>query len=176
MRRGLLCFLLGALGIGALAIACESSDPGLGTQGIHPQPQPNRRPVSFTAPCTATSCGDAPSSLATPRCKPLPNDCSWTDDTSVSYRPCDAGECGPAPGAEVCPANTTFKGNACGSENEGACLWSTACMPPRSTTPCPTTEGCGPQPAIGVICTDGGSGGLECMQLESGCSWQRTCD
>lgn len=179
MRRGLLLFFLSAL---SLAGACESSsEPGSGAerpggQGIHPQPQPNRRETRFTSPCTAAKCGEAPGALESPRCKPLDAECGWTDDTSVSYRPCPDTECGPAPGPEVCPAGTTFKGNACGSENEGACAWSTSCAPPPSTTPCPDPEGCGPRLNIGVICKDGGAGELACMQFDTRCNWQRTCD
>ena len=174
MRRGILLFFVGSLG---LAVSCESrEDTGPGPQNIHPQPQPNRSPVSFTAPCTAERCGDVPGSISSPRCKPLPAECGWTDDTSVSYRQCPESECGAAPGPEVCPEGTTFKGNACGSENEAACAWTTACAPPRSTTACPDANGCGEMPLIGVICEDGGTGGLECMQFDGYCSWQRTCE
>ena len=174
MRRGLPLFFLGSLG---LALACESStETGPGPQGIHPQPQPNRREATFTAPCTPERCGDAPSAIARPRCKPLPSECGWSDGTSVSYRPCAASECGAEPGPDVCPDGTTFKGNTCGSENDAACAWTTACAPPPSTTPCADPEGCGPKPEIGVVCSDGGIGDLACMQLQSSCGWQRTCD
>ncbi len=176
MRRGLLLFVLGSVG---LAIACESgTETGPGPQGIHPQPQPNRREAAFTAPCTAQRCGDAPSSIANPQCKPLPSECGWADDDgSVSYRACADAECGAAPGAEVCAEGTTFKGNTCGSENEAACAWTTFCAPPPSTTPCAEgDDGCGPMPMIGVVCTDGGAGGLACMQFDGRCNWQRTCD
>ncbi|MBX3263959.1 MAG: hypothetical protein KIS78_29120 [Labilithrix sp.] len=174
MRRGLFLFLLSAVG---LASACEStSKTNPGPQGIHPQPQPNRRPVTFTAPCTATACGEAPEAIASPSCKPLPADCGWTDNSSVSFRQCADSECGVAPTSEVCPSGTLFRGNTCGSENEAPCAWNTACVPPPSTTPCPAPEGCGPKPEIGVICQDGGIGGLECMQFDSRCDWQRTCD
>lgn len=174
MRRERLLLLLPAL---AIAWACESSSgPDVAPDSIHPQPQPNRTEVKLTAPCTAAKCGDAPATLASPRCKPQPSECAWTDDTSVSYRPCAESECGVAPGPDVCPSGTTFKGNACGSENESACTWSTACAPPPSTTPCASPEGCGPQPAIGVICKDGDAGALACMEFGSSCNWQRTCD
>ncbi len=174
MRRGFLLFIVGSLG---LAVACESgTENGPGPQNIHPQPQPNRREAVFTAPCTADRCGDAPASVSSPRCKPLPSECGWSDGTSVSYSQCAEAECGPAPGPEVCPEGTTFKTNTCGSENDAPCAWSTACAPPPSTTPCPDPEGCGPMPGIGVICKDGGTGGLECMQFEARCNWQRTCD
>lgn len=174
MRRGLLLFFLGSVG---LAVACESSsETGTGPQGIHPQPQPNRREAAFTAPCTAERCGEAPSSISSPRCKPLPAECGWTENGSVSYRPCADSECGTAPGPEVCPEGTTFKGNTCGSENEAACVWSTACAPPRSSIKCADPEGCGEMPNIGVICSDGGTGGLECMQFDTRCDWQRTCE
>lgn len=175
MRRGVLLCILGSLG---LAIACESStETGPGPQGIHPQPQPNRRAASFTSPCTARRCGDAPTSISSPRCKPSSDEsCGWTDDTSVSYRQCPDIQCGAAPGPEVCPEGTTFKGSTCGSENEAACAWTTACAPPPSTTPCAEPEGCGEMPAIGIICKDGGVGGLDCMQFEGRCEWQRTCE
>ncbi|MBX3222021.1 MAG: hypothetical protein KF795_16000 [Labilithrix sp.] len=176
MRRALFLFVLSAVG---LALACESSsetNPEPDGDGIHPQPQPNRRAATFTAPCTATGCGEAPESLTSPKCKPLPAECGWTDEGSVSFRPCDESECGVAPGSEVCPEGTLFRGNTCGSENEAACAWNTACAPPRSTTPCADPAGCGPMPAIGVICEDGGNGELACMKLDTRCDWQRTCD
>jgi len=186
MSPRLLLVILPA-GLAALVgVGCESASsstsPDVETP-IHPQPQPNAGEVRFTSPCTPGTCGSAPSSLESPHCKsqpgtaPTPASCGWSDaDGTVSYRPCADAECGVAPGADLCPPSTIFRGNTCGSENEAACAWSTVCAPPPSTTPCSDPEGCGAQPAIGVICSDGGSGGLACMQVSSGCAWQRTCD
>jgi hypothetical protein len=64
----------------------------------------------------------------------------------------------------------------CGSQNDAACTWTTVCVPPRATTPCPDQNGCGPEPALGVICSDGSTGGLACVTDGQKCSWQRTCD
>jgi hypothetical protein len=168
--------LLGGLTL--LVAACENttSPTSPGPSGIHPQPQPNRTEATFTAPCNASKCGDAPSSLKKPRCKPAPTDCGWSEDTSVSYRGCEEKACGTPPGPETCPSGTTFKGNSCGAENEGPCAWNTVCAPPPSTTPCPNAEGCGGKPEIGVICKDGSTGDLACMQFDSECRWQRTCE
>jgi len=160
-----------------LLAACGSSLPDGGpAQSIHPQPQPNDGGVRITAPCTATACGAAPSNLGSPRCKPEAAGCGWSDDTAVSFRQCAESECGAAPGADVCPAGTTFRGNTCGSENESVCTWSTACAPPPSTVPCRDAEGCGGKPELGVICSDGSAGDLVCMQFASRCAWQRTCE
>ncbi len=175
MRPGVssaICFL-------SVVVACQgtpagSADPKV---GIHPQPQPpSAREVKFTSPCTSSKCGEAPSTLESPRCKAEASGCAWSEDTSVSYRGCDASECGLAPGADVCPSGTTFKGNACGSEDNAACGWSTVCAPPASTTPCSTSDGCGAKPDIGVVCKDGGLGDLACMQFGARCDWQRTCE
>lgn len=158
-------------------LACGTGSEGGGSlQTIHPQPQPNSEGVSFIAPCTASSCGPAPASLASPRCKAEANACAWSDDTSVSYRSCADSECGTAPDPSVCPSGTTFRGNACGSENEAACAWRTTCAPPRSTVPCSDPEGCGGKPELGVICSDGSTGDLACMTVNARCAWQRTCD
>jgi hypothetical protein len=161
----------------ALGAACESSSPNGGSfQSIHPQPQPNAGSMKFTAPCTAATCGSAPETLASPHCKPEASGCGWSEDTPVSYRPCAESECGQAPSADTCPSGTTFKGNTCGSENDAACTWSSVCLPPRSTIACADVDGCGPKPEIAVVCQDGGTGDLACMQVASRCAWQRTCD
>ncbi len=176
------------LGVFTLVVACSASstetEPGADPNnpgdnpptGIHPQPQPNKTETTFTAPCNAQTCGDVPSGLKKPRCKPQPVDCGWSEDTSVSYAPCEESKCGTAPGPETCPTGTTFKGNSCGSENDAACAWSTVCAPPPSTTPCKDSEGCGPKPEIGVVCKDGTTGDLACMQFDDGCKYQRTCE
>lgn len=183
LRRSFAPLALVAL-TATLAAACEvastSTEPPADDKGgdpISPQPQPNRGAAKFTAPCNASTCGQAPGNLEAPKCAPEERDvCSWSEDTSVSYRQCAESECGTAPGSEVCAPGTTFKGNTCGSEDERPCAWTTACMPPPSTTPCPTAEGCGPQPAIGVVCKDGSNGELVCMQFETACNWQRSCE
>ncbi len=160
----------------ALAAGCEASSPGTGPKGIHPQPQPNTK---FTSPCNAEACGSAPGSLVSPHCKPAGSgSCGWSeDDGSVSYRECPDADCGPKPDETICPPGTTYKGSQCGSENAEICRWSSACMLPPSTTPCPEPNGCGGRPELAVICQDGGVGDLLCMQLASGsCGWQRSCE
>lgn len=168
----------------AFAAACSNSDDGGNTdpaQNDDGNTATTREALNFVAPCTTSACGEVPSSSKStkPTCAQLSGSCSWSDadpSGTVSYRPCAESECGTKPDASVCPSGTTFKGAQCGSENEGACTWTSACVPPPSTTPCPEADGCGPQPAIGVICSDGGSGGLECMKQGSKCVWQRTCE
>lgn len=162
-----------------LAAGCASTTPndsGLGGQGIHPQPQPNHRRAKFTAPCTPEACGEAPGALDRPHCKPADATCEWSEDEPVSYRLCPADACGEEPDAAVCPREATFRGNECGSADDGPCAWTTTCAPPRSTTPCGDPEGCGPKPDIGVVCSDGEMGDLACMQLDARCGWQSTCD
>ncbi len=165
--------VLGAFGF---VVACAAESGGGPDAEIRPQPQPNRREALFAAPCTATACGEAPTTLSKPRCAPAPADCAWSEDEVVSYAACEDASCGTAPGAEVCPSGTTFKGNACGSENGGACRWTTTCAPPPSTTACTSAAGCGPMPELGVLCSDGGTGELVCMQFDDRCAWQRSCD
>src|SRR5688500_8559125 len=131
MRRGALLVIVSYL---AVAAACETSPSTPGPDAIHPQPQPNGRDVKVTSPCTAATCGAIPNELEKPHCKPEPSGCAWSEDAPVSYRACADSECGFAPGAEVCPPATTFKGAACGSENDGHCTWRAACAPPPSTT------------------------------------------
>jgi hypothetical protein len=143
-----------------------------------PQPAPGgtASQALYTAPCTSSVCGSQPSGME--KCVPNKDSCEWHDvdpDGTVSYRPCASSECGKEPGAEVCPPGTTFKGNQCGSENEAACRWTTTCAPPRSTKPC-ATDACGPMPEIGVICKDGSTGALACMDQNGKCGWERTCD
>jgi len=183
MRR--LSIQAALVGVVSVVVACQStttSEPGEPNNptpptGIHPQPQPTKTEASFTAPCNAQKCGDAPENLKKPKCKPVPTECEWSEDQTVSYAPCEESKCGVAPGPEVCPTGTTFKGNQCGSENDAACAWTTACAPPRSTTPCKTSNGCGDgKPEIGVICKDGSNGDLACMQFADDCQWQPTCE
>ena len=176
MRRLLVAF---AALVAVAVVACGTSHSEDATpDGIHPQPQPNNGQISITAPCTPTTCGAAPSTFQYPKCVPDKGTCKWIDETTVSFEACDAAECGTVPGAEVCPSGTTFSGNNCGSENGASCAWTTACVPPRSTTPCPDPNGCGDaKPELGVICKDGSTGDLACFQLANGaCAFQRTCD
>jgi hypothetical protein len=175
MRRFLsLAFVLGS----ALVASCESgSSETTPPQNIHPQPQPNNGNQTFTAPCNAETCGTAPGSLTSPRCKQEASGCGWSDNSSVSYRQCPESECGVAPTADVCASGTVFRGSVCGSENESVCAWNTICAPPPSTTPCAKgNDDCGPMPMIGVVCEDGGMGSLLCMQFESRCDWQASCN
>lgn len=180
--------------LSALVAACSgSSTDGPTTPGASNNPPTNQDPqnpgggtgttreaLTFTEPCAASTCGEVPSSnpSAKPVCAQAAGSCSWTapdPNGSVSWRECKESECGAAPG-NVCPAGTEQGTSTCGSENEGPCKWQTACLPPKSTTPCATADGCGPQPAIGVICKDGSNGDLVCMQTGSTCNWQRSCD
>lgn len=171
MRRGIL-----ALVVLGLIAACQAGSSSGEPVAIHPQPQPNGEQISFTSPCTAATCGQAPGSIANARCKPAASACAWGPDTAVSARMCDDTECGAAPGADVCGTGTTFKGSSCISENESACAWSTVCAPPPSTVPCSNVDGCGGKPELGVVCQDGSIGDLVCMSFPPACGWQRTCD
>jgi len=143
-----------------------------------------REALNFTSPCTAGACGEVPASSTSskPTCAPSEGgSCGWSDpdpNGTVSYAPCEESKCGTKPDQSVCPAGTTFKGAQCGSENDQACKWQSACVPPKSTTPCPDANGCGDgKPEIGVICKDGSTGDLACMKLASGkCGWEPTCE
>lgn len=141
-----------------------------------------REALDFIAPCTASVCGEIPPSAKSsrPRCRSSAGACAWSDppspDDSVSYRACEESECGPKPDASVCPSGTTYKGAACGSENEGPCTWRTTCVPPPSTTPCEDAYGCGPKPELAVVCKDGSVGDLLCMKQGTRCDWQRSCE
>lgn len=174
--RTLLRFLFASAFVAACASSSPNDPPGPGSQNIHPQPQPNRKQLKFTAPCTPATCGEAPEALERPRCKPVDAACEWAEDQPVSYRLCSADECGEAPDAAICPSGTTSKGNECGSENDGRCAWTSVCVPPPSTIPCADPAGCGPKPEIAVVCSDGSIGDLACMHFETRCGWQATCD
>jgi hypothetical protein len=172
----------------SLAIACggASSEPGAPEEPTPaPTPAARRDALSFVSPCTASECGEVPSSFdeeTTASCAPSGAECAWSapggDDTSVSYRSCEPSECAAAePTADVCPEGLTFGGNTCGSENDAACAWTTACVAPRSTTPCPQgADACGPVPEIGVICADGSTGSLVCVLAGDRCEHQPSCD
>jgi hypothetical protein len=168
-------------------VACSSSNttPGAANNPSNDPPANGtgtvREALEFIAPCTASTCGEVPpsSKSKTPACSATAGTCGWSDpgpDDSVSYRACEETECGAKPDASVCPSGTTFKGANCGSENEGPCIWRSACVPPPSTTPCPDADGCGPMPEIGVICKDGSTGELLCMKNATSCGWQRSCE
>ena len=174
--------VLALAALGAVVVACETTaatedtSPAL-PSGIRPQPQPTKGEASFTSPCTAEACGEAPVSLTSPRCKPVANGCGWSEDSSVSYRTCEESACGTAPGPNVCPAGTTFKANTCGAEKDGPCGCTTAWGGRRCSTGCTTLYGCGAaKPELGVVCSDGGIGDLACMKFIDGCRWQPTCD
>ncbi len=152
----------------------DTKDKGGGTQAA-------REALSFVAPCNASACGDVPASStsATPQCASTSGTCSWSasaGDDSVSYSGCDDALCGAKPDASVCPAGTTFKGAACGSEDDGACIWRSACGVAPSTTLCPDPEGCGGKPEIGVVCKDGSVGDLLCRSQGAKCGWERSCE
>ncbi len=164
----------------SLSLACSGAD-----QVPEPHsPSASRQTLSAIGDCEFAACGVLPSNLSsTPSVEcaatpDAPSDCAWSASDasgSVSYRPCSASECPPAPTLD-CPANTVRSSEQCGSENDGACAWTTVCAPPRDTTPCPDANGCGPEQDIGVICSDGSTGGLACVTDGHTCSWQRTCD
>ncbi len=143
-----------------------------------------REAFGFISPCTAGACGEVPSSSKSPKpsCSPSAGggSCGWSDpdpDGSVSFAPCEESKCGAKPDGTICPAGTVFAGAQCGNENDQGCAWHSACVPPKSTTPCKDATQCQAKPEIGVICKDGSVGDLECMQLSTGkCGWQRTCE
>lgn len=134
--------------------------------------------------CTFAACGVLPSALSTEAkvsCESSTDAaCAWSpssDGTSVSYRYCTDSECASKP-TIACPDETHFASQACGSENDGPCTWTTTCTPPRETTPCPQTTGCDelPMMAIGIICSDGKVGGFACVTDGQQCYWERNCD
>jgi len=164
-----------------LAFACGSADQTPPAQ----TPSVTSQTLSAVGTCSFAECGSLPSNLSsTPSVKcsspsaAASANCAWSasgDDSTVSYRPCSASECPPAPALD-CPAGTVHSSQQCGSENGAACAWTTVCSPPRSTTPCPDQNGCGPAPLLGVICQDGSTGALACVSDGKTCSWQRNCD
>lgn len=168
------------LGIFMLVACSSDSTPN---EPSSPSPSDDtatvREALEFVAPCVPEACGEVPSSskASKPACVPSSGECTWSDpEGSVSFRQCQATECGAEPDASVCPAGTSKKGSTCGSENEGPCAWHTACAFPPSTTPCPTEDGCGPMPLLGVVCDDGSSGELRCMKRGASCEWQPSCE
>jgi hypothetical protein len=165
-----------------LALGCTSSTDISGDHGRAGQA------LEYVQSCTPAECdelavpqiGCASGSDPTLTCAPgddgtchVTPTCDGDGDGTVSYAPCEPVECGPIPQIG-CPPDYTLV-ESCGSENDAACKWTITCTPPPSTTPCATPDGCGPMPAIGVVCDDGSSGTLACMQTESECSWQPQC-
>jgi len=142
-----------------------------------------RQTLSVNGECSFEACGTMPSSLASaPKVECGASSsaaCAWADDSgsSVSYRQCAETECPPKPAVE-CPADTVQAAQSCGSENEGPCAWTTVCVPPRVTTPCPQADGCSGQPVstIGIICKDGSVGGMACVSDGARCFLERDCD
>jgi len=161
------------------SLACGNADQTAGAKS----PSPTSQTLSVVGACAFAACGSLPSNLAsTPRvkCSSASSDsCAWSassnDDGVSSYRPCSDSECPDAP-AVTCPAGSVHSSQQCGSENGAACAWTTDCVPPRDTTPCPDANGCHAQPELGVICSDGSNGALVCVTNGQTCSWQRNCD
>jgi hypothetical protein len=189
---------LGTLGfLGVVLVACNSSTDG-GANDAR-----SDHALEYLQPCTPADCdasaipmiGCADGSTPTLSCAPGddgachvelecgddgvssgdpgdpgdPND----PDEPVSYEPCDPSECGAIPQIG-CPSDYTLV-ESCGSVNGNACTWAINCIPPASTTPCATPDGCGPMPELGVICDDGSVGTLACMETDNDCSWQPQC-
>lgn len=143
-----------------------------------------RQTLTASGECSFEACGSMPSSLASaPKVEcaaSSSNACAWSEDdanASVSFRQCADSEC-PAKPAVDCPADTVQASQYCGSENDAACAWTTVCVPPRITTPCPEANGCDgqPVPAIGIICKDGSNGGMACVTDGTKCFMERDCD
>lgn len=143
-----------------------------------------RQTLSVHGECSFAACGSLPSNLSTTpkvECTAGSSEsCAWSDttaNTSVSYRQCAETECPPQPAIE-CPADTVQSTQTCGSENDAACAWTTVCVPPRITTPCPQADGCAnqPVPEIGIICKDGSNGGMACVTDGTSCFMERDCD
>jgi hypothetical protein len=168
------------LGLGAsvLALACSSAEQS----AVSKSPASTRQTLSAVGSCAFAGCGTVPPGLANApsvQCSSAPSEgCGWSAsdaDATTSYRSCAASECPPTPSID-CPAGTVHSSQQCGSENSAACVWTTVCAPPRDTTPCPDANGCGAEPALGVICKDGSNGALVCVTNGQACSWQRSCD
>jgi|SRR6187431_1735097 len=143
-----------------------------------------RQTLSVNGECSFEGCGAMPAALASTskvECGASSSGaCAWSDEAAgdnVSYRQCVETECQPKPAIE-CPADTVQSSQICGSENQGPCVWTTVCVPPRVTTPCPQADGCSgkPVPAIGIICKDGSVGGMACVTDGASCFLERDCD
>ncbi len=143
-----------------------------------------RQTLSASGDCRFEACGSVPSSLASAakvECgAKASTSCAWSEDPasgSVSFRQCADTECPPKPAVD-CPHDTVQSSQYCGSENDGACAWTTVCVPPRITTPCPQADGCSGQPEslVGIICKDGSTGGMTCVTDGAKCFRERDCD
>jgi hypothetical protein len=162
----------------ALSVAACSSTTGPADHA----PGGTRQQLVAKGDCTFAECG-SPSSFegeAKIECSASTNDaCEWSaaDDSVVGYAYCEDSECPPRPAVD-CPADTVKASQQCGNENNAGCAWTTVCVPPRETTPCPAQNGCDgePQQAIGIICSDGSAGGLVCVTDDQKCFWERNCD
>jgi hypothetical protein len=140
--------------------------------------------LSVNGECSFEGCGKMPDSLtsaAKVECGASSSGaCAWSEDSassSTSYRQCADTECPPKP-AVKCPTDTVQAAQTCGSENQGPCGWTTVCVPPRITTPCPQADGCSDQPVltIGITCKDGSVGGMACVTDGASCFLERDCD
>lgn len=143
-----------------------------------------RQALSLSGDCSVEACGAVPSSLASAPmvdCSASPSQaCAWSDGNagdSVSFRQCADAECPQKPAVD-CPSSTVQSSQYCGSENSGPCVWTTVCVPPRVTTPCPQADGCAEQPVslVGIICKDGSNGGMACVTDGQKCFLERDCD
>jgi hypothetical protein len=162
--------------------ACSSGSAGPAA----PDPAPGgvRQQLVVKGDCTFEACG-VPSSFegeAKIECAPSTNDtCEWSADgdsgSVVGYAYCQDSECPPRPAID-CPADTVRSSQQCGNENNAGCAWTTVCVPPRETTPCPAQNGCDDQPrfAIGILCSDGSTGDFVCVTDDQKCFWERNCD
>jgi hypothetical protein len=160
--------------------ACSS---GTTPAAADPGPSGTRQQLVAKGDCTFEECGSAPSfeGAAKLECSASANDaCEWSADGNdgvVGYTYCQDSECPPRPAID-CPADTVKASQQCGNENNAGCAWTTVCVPPRETTPCPAQNGCDdePQLALGVICSDGSPGGFACVTDGQKCFWERNCD
>jgi hypothetical protein len=171
-----------------LAISCALSAFACGGSGSDSLPtiQQTKQTLVFKGDCDASACASRPSNLETAAsvtCASATDAaCQWTDsdnsdsETSVGYRNCGASECSAKPNI-TCPTGTTLDGQECTSENDAPCSWTSKCVPPRDTTPCPQANGCDDQPMelIGIICTDGSTGALACVTNGKQCTWEPNC-
>jgi hypothetical protein len=160
--------------------ACGSN----ANDGRPPATQDTKQTLNFQGDCTQVACSSPPSNLASAPVVTCAgggaNDCQWaTSDasSSVSYRQCNVAEC-PAKPDITCPTGTSLVSQTCGSENDAPCSWTSACVPPRDTTPCPEANGCEGQPVytVGIICKDGSAGAFVCVTDGAQCHLERNCD
>jgi hypothetical protein len=170
------------VGLGLLTALWVSGCSSTSTPGVSPSGA-GRQELVAKGDCVFEACSSLPSSLSSEpvvECSSSGGaECSWAagdPDGTVSYRPCAESECPERPAVE-CPGDAV-KSQACGSENEAGCAWTTTCVPPRETTPCPAPSGCDDQPvqAIGIICEDGSNGSFVCVTDDTRCYWERSCD